>query len=278
MLKSSWLFTPTLSFIGIQQAIQLGDSKEFKDIVKMKNVFITSATVRTIMTAFLSLKSNSSITSIIVVPFINEHENIAGDFDLDNANRSISPDIIDLVIKQIKMWLVENKVVNQDNDSNIPINTDFYKEMCVKYADSKPLGSNITLFKNNILQELYIKSELNNKPMNIIAYSHGYVISQLLKLKPTNYTGRFHPNVSIFRETSKDIQNIMNGVYIRSNGLEQTLENDRSDEQRNVCSLNSLRGNINKIIIENIKSKGGCKKKSLKKRKYNKTHSKLKKK
>jgi hypothetical protein len=65
----------------------------------------------------------------------------------------------------------------------------------------------------------------------------------------------------------------MNGLYIRSNGLEETLENDRSDEQRNVCSLNSLRGDINKIIIKNLKSKGGCKKKSIKKRKYSKTQS-----
>ena len=61
---ASWLFTPTLTYIGIKQSILAGTNLFNKlqgSISKKEPLFITSATVRTIMTAiyaFYSYKNN----------------------------------------------------------------------------------------------------------------------------------------------------------------------------------------------------------------------------
>jgi len=52
---SRWLFHPPLSSIGIKQAEKLNKQEKFTEVVKECNVFVTSATVRTIMTAIIRL-------------------------------------------------------------------------------------------------------------------------------------------------------------------------------------------------------------------------------
>jgi hypothetical protein len=96
MPKSKWLLHPPLSYMGIMQSMKLGEDAQFKKMVQKKNVFITSATARTIMTAFLSLMWFDK--PIIIVPFINEQDNYAGEFDLDHTDRGIPPDIIDEIV------------------------------------------------------------------------------------------------------------------------------------------------------------------------------------
>lgn len=70
-LKAVWKYQPNLSFIGMQQAIQLGP-KFINNKGKFDAVFV-SATVRAIMTAMLGFRSSDTI--IYVVPFISEHTN-----------------------------------------------------------------------------------------------------------------------------------------------------------------------------------------------------------
>jgi len=280
IIKSRWLFHPTLSYIGVQQAIGLGQSREFGEIIADKNVFITSASVRTIMTAVLSLQFYQNMSSIIVVPFITERLNEAGEFDLDNANIGISPDIIDDIVAIMKKWLIDNGVI--EPEAFVNVDTSFYKEMCAKYSSENPLISNLPMFKNYILNELYhfTQPTLSGNRMNILAYSHGYFISKLLSNKKSTYKSDHHPNVSIFRETSNEMNILMGGIYIRRpSNIESTMEREITDEKRNICSLNSLRGAINKRMIENFKLKGiggGGRKRTSKKRLYKRKTSRTK--
>jgi len=274
MIKSSWLFTPTLSYVGTQQAIQLGQEEKFKNILGETNIIITSATVRTIMTAMLSLHSyftdklEPQPITIIVVPFINEHENVAGEFDLDNHNKGIPPDKILDIVKKLKKWFGINE--------NIFIDIEFYMNMCEKYDSLNPRVSNIANFRAHILPELkrLVVSSSVSIPIYILAYSHGYVIRNLL-----HDSKNIPPNVSIYEENNGNTQQIMQGVYIRQGFDDITIEtNYKTDKMKNICSLNSLRGNINQLLIgkkSQQRNKGGCryKKKSKIKGKYNKRQS-----
>jgi hypothetical protein len=267
MIKSSWLFTPTLSYVGTQQAIQLGREEKFKSIVGETNIIITSATVRTIMTALLSLNHShfidKKIITIVVVPFINEHENVAGEFDLDNANRGIPPDKILAIVEHINKWL--------DINTNIFIDVEFYRNMCKKYHRLNPCVSNIQHFRTYILPKLNQRTSDISKPMYILAFTHGYVIRKLLT-KSTDIP----PNVSIYEENNElPVIQIMGGIYIRrdSNSTETDYQ-DQDDKMKNICSLNlhSLRGDINKLL--NGEQTLTYKKSKTKiKRKYNKRRS-----
>jgi hypothetical protein len=266
MIKSSWIFTPTLSYVGTQQAIQLGREEKFKSIVDETNI-ITSATIRTIMTALLSLNHPHFIDKqikIIVVPFINEHENVAGEFDLDNANRGIAPDKILAIVEHIKKWLNINE--------NISIDVEFYKEMCEEYYTLNPRISNIQHFRTYILPRLNTWTGHIFKPMQILAYTHGYVIRKLL----TNLID-IPPNVSIYEEHNDTVNQIIEGVYIRRgfNDIMTETNHIDADKMKNICSLHSLRGDVNKLLNgEQInKEEGRYKKKSAIKRKYNKRRS-----
>lgn len=256
MIKSSWLFTPTLSYIGVQQAIHLGKNETFNEIVNNTNIFITSATVRTIMTSLLSLNSFLSLNSvldkkitIIVVPFINERENVAGHFNLDNANRGIPPDKMLDIINKIIEWF---GIVGD----RISIDIEFYTKMCKQYHDKKPLVFNVSHFQTYILPELKKLLDDNSKPMNILAYSHGYVITEL-----SNEHSKFLPNISIYEQKNDTIQSVMNGVNIR---ITDTTEIDRTNKMQNICSLDSLRGEVNKILFQGKECKGGGHKKKSK--------------
>lgn len=242
MPKSKWLLHPPLSYIGMMQAMKLGEDAQFIKMVQKKNVVITSATARTIMTAFLSLMNFN--TTIIVVPFINERDNYAGGFDLDHTDRGIPPDIIDEIIIKIQTWCrIYLGITNE-----ILIDTEFYKKSCIKYEHLRPTLSNTPHFKNYILDD--IRDYTNKIQLNILAYSHGYVITDLLKRKNPGYVPHFYPNVSIFRETNTSMRQITTGVNIRAKtSIGITGENNIADEEKNVCSLKSLRGDINKSFI-----------------------------
>ena len=242
MPKSKWLFHPPLSFIGMMQAMKLGEDAQFIKIVQKKNVVITSATARTIMTAFLSLMNFDTI--IIVVPFINEHDNYAGEFDLDHADRGIPPDIIDEIVLKIQTWCRTYTLMTKQ----IPIDTEFYKKSCVKYKHLRPTLSNTQHFKNYILDD--IRDYTNKTQMNILAYTHGFVITDLLQRKNPGFVPYLYQNVSIFRETNTSMCQITKGVNIRAKtSIGITGENSPFNDEKNICSLKSLRGDINKSFI-----------------------------
>ena len=270
MPKSDWLFHPPLSFIGMMQAMKLGEDKQFIKMVEKKNVCITSATARTIMTAILSLMNSNK--SIIVVPFINEHDTYAGEFDLDHGHRGIPPDIIDEIVLKILTWCRKYKLIV----SEIPIDTEFYKKSCVKYNHLRPTLSNTQHFKNYILDD--IRHYTNKTQLNILAYTHGYIITDLLEQKNPCYIPEFYPNVSIFRETETSIKQITKDISVRAKtSIGITGENNTFNDERNICSLNSLRGDINKSFIAKFhtRSKSQRSRKRYTSRKVSSVRSKL---
>jgi hypothetical protein len=270
MPKSDWLFHPPLSYIGMLQAMKLGEDKQFIKMVQKKNVYITSATARTIMTSILSLMRFGK--SIIIVPFINEQDSYAGEFDLDHGHRGIPPDIIDEIVLKILTWCRKYKLISNE----ISIDTEFYKKSCVKYNHLRPTLSNTQHFKNYILDD--IRHYTNKTQLNILAYSHSFVIIDLLQQKYPCYMPQFYPNVSIFRETETSMRQITKGVNIRAKtSIGITGENSPFNDERNICSLNSLRGDINKSFIAKFhnRSKSRRNRKRYTSRKVSSVRSKL---
>lgn len=242
-------------------------------MVQKKNVYITSATARTIMTSILSLMRFSSIDkSIIIVPFINEQDSYAGEFDLDHGHRGIPPDIIDEIVLKILTWCRKYKLIVNE----IPIDTEFYKKSCVTYNHLRPSLSNTQHFKNYILDD--IRHYTNKTQLNILAYSHSFVIIDLLQQKYPCYMPEFYPNVSIFRETETSMRQITNGISIRAKtSIGITGENSPFNDERNICSLKSLRGDINKSFISKFhtRSKSRRNRKRYTSRKVSSIRSKL---
>jgi len=211
---ASWLFTPTLTYIGIKQSILAGTNLFNKlqgSRSKKEPLFITSATVRTIMTAiyaFYSYKNNCENESktfdgkIYVVPYINEHLNGAGccgEPNLDNSNSAIPYDILDKVIEYIARFVITHedynykKMTGVSNNSNknkfmqkssketeittlcALIDRSFYNEAYTKYP-SKYNKSDI----NNFIEQIYPDDKLN-KNNQIIAFTHGNFINRELR-------------------------------------------------------------------------------------------------
>ena len=260
MPKSKWLLHPPLSYMGMMQAMKLGEDAQFIKMVQKKNVCITSATARTIMTAFLSLMQFDK--PVIVVPFINERDNYAGGFDLDHTDRGIPPDIIDEIVLKIQTWCRTYLGITKE----IPIDTEFYKKSCMKYEHLRPTVSNTEHFKNHMLDD--IRHYTHKTQLNILAYSHGYVITDLLKRKNPGFVPHLYPNVSIFRETNTSMRQITKGINVRAKtSIGITGENSSLNDERNICSLNSLRGDINQSFIAKFHTRS----KSQRSRKHHKS-------
>ena len=94
--KSIFELEPPLSYIGMCQAINLGNMY-FNKLPQMHNMFITSPLVRTITTALLALRGHSDIT-IFIIPFINETDHtdfnmtLSANQDCVIANKLTKPD------------------------------------------------------------------------------------------------------------------------------------------------------------------------------------------
>jgi hypothetical protein len=89
---------PNLTYVGIQQAIELGHFYKDKEI---KYVF-TSSSLRTIMTALMAFRNINNV-EIIVVPYLNEHTNIAGSYD--SQNLPLDSQQLKRMVQFIKDWL-----------------------------------------------------------------------------------------------------------------------------------------------------------------------------
>lgn len=269
--ESRWLFHPPLSSVGIQQAKKLSTRDKFKEVVKECKVFITSATVRTIMTAIYSLNGIQAVT-LYVVPYINEKMNEASEFGLDFVNTGIPKDKIDEIIQCVIRYVtsadtVETEGGHQFKVGTITIDTGFYHsveplpETETKNQDAQ-LETNIATFKTSIIPQLCEYMKTTPQEMTILAYSHGYVINHLLKSHDSNYQTRvkYAPNVSMFKEdytantmdvvvVDKDAPN--GGVFVR-NGAKKIITADNNYDNpydNSPCSLYGLRGEVNEILF-----------------------------
>ena len=269
---SRWLFHPPLSSVGIQQAKKLSTRDEFKAVVKECTVFITSATVRTIMTAIYSLNRIKNVT-LYVVPYINEKMNEASEFGLDFVNTGIPKDKIDEIIQCVIKYVtsavpVKTEMEHQFKVGTITIDTGFYHSVEplpeTETEDQEDvLIKNIATFKTSIIPQLCEYMKTNTQEMTILAYSHGYVINNLLKSHGSEYPEKvkYAPNVSMFKEdytantmevVEVDKENAPNGgVFVRKGATEIITDDDDYDTPNNMspCSLYGLRGEVNEILF-----------------------------
>lgn len=102
---------PPLTYNGIQQAIILG-VHYFNTLPDLYDVYYCSPSIRTIMTALLSLRSinyyrkknNKSPIILQLIPEIIERKSIADTYDLQNS--VISSDKLKLLVEYVKWWFV----------------------------------------------------------------------------------------------------------------------------------------------------------------------------
>lgn len=150
---AAWRYHPNLSFIGMQHAIILGLRYTQK---QQYNIILSSATLRTVMTALLSFRHNPD-TTIYVCPYVTEFLNMAA--TNDNQNRPVESSRLKRFVKFIKEWLEVN---------------------WLKYYDDIEINERLKLLrekldeKDNLYQEI---DNLLNCKINIVK-RQGYPISR----------------------------------------------------------------------------------------------------
>jgi hypothetical protein len=282
--ESRWLFHPPLSAVGIMQAQKLHASPAFEAVVNQCNVFITSATVRTIMTAIYSLLHYSKPITLYLVPCINEKLNEASCIGLDYVNIGIPNDKIDEIVEFVIQYV--DKTSRNHVIGNITIDTNFYKnnQFHPNTTTLNPddlLKTSMQTFKNKILPQLSIETAIPIPEMTMLAYTHGYVINDLLKYYKSDYATKnpYAPNVSMFKEMGNQMDVVIvdreaanGGVFIRKNSP-TFIDADIVDS--NPCNLRGFRGNINKILHSSISFRGGNLRKKSQKRRNSKKNKKV---
>jgi len=232
LIRSSWLYQPPLTYVGILQAQRFG--RDFlKPNLSNYGLFITSGTARAIMTGILALLEAGSSGPLVVVPYINERSNWAGPYD--NANMSIPPAIIDKVIHEIKSFL---------NNPYLPtVDTSLYKEVAKRTDDETVRRLDLDRFYTEILPNL---TPIGGR---IMAFVHGYVINNISRT--SGHKG--HPgNTVTWRQRIKgsvpvSATEVFPGVSVRS-----TIDEFEGPQ---LCTLDSLRGKINAPYIDYERTK-----------------------
>lgn len=312
--ESRWLFHPPLSSVGEKQAVALKTQPNFTKSVSDCNVFITSATVRTIMTAIYSLNGIKDVI-LYVVPYINEKMNESSEYGVDFVNTSIPRDKIDEIIEYVIRYIIQRGElqisptsepvgIHQFKIGSIIIDTSFYHTFDlpttptsdqgdVEEANKRILESNIATFKRKIIPELANVVKMPVPKMTILAFSHGYVITKLLRDYKSDYPDRvkYAPNVSMFKEDYQDstmkvvpmhdkVGNEVpdGGVFVRgaieneANAItgDDNYDSPLSQVPLSPCSLFGLRGDISKILLREYITQAPLKSGGSSTRKYKK--------
>ena len=150
---AAWKYHPNLSFIGMQHAIILGLRYTR---MQQYNIILSSATLRTVMTALLSFRHNPN-TKIYVCPYVTEFLNMSA--SNDNQNNPIESSRLKRFVKFIKEWLREN---------------------WLKYYDDIEINEKLKLLRDNLTEKdtLYLEIDnLLNCKINIVK-KQGYPISR----------------------------------------------------------------------------------------------------
>jgi hypothetical protein len=168
---------PPLSPLGIMQAIALGES--FFNTIEDKdnyNIYYTSPSIRTIMTAILSLREKHQYKPIklIVTPYISEQLNLGKYFNADNQNSLPNPANLTLMIQNIKDWF-------QNIYLTIFIDTHLYNKLNEIYNKldkiitdiitdklTPPIQTNISSLKTIIDKINNLKKDTHNKVIQLV--------------------------------------------------------------------------------------------------------------
>jgi hypothetical protein len=144
---------PNLSFIGMQQAILMG-MDFFSKEANNYDIYCSSATVRTIMTALMALRGKPTV--IYVVPFVTEKtHNLLGTKDMQNM--PVHSSILKKIVTIIKEWLRDTWISNFD-DIELITNLNYLK---INLTNTKI--SDIINFHINAILTCKITEKLNPK-------------------------------------------------------------------------------------------------------------------
>jgi hypothetical protein len=191
---SNFLFQPTLTQCGIVQASILG--KQFTDKAGKLNkvnpdITLTSATVRTMMTAYLTLLyAGDTIKdkTIYVVPYLNEEENDAQKVfyknkDLhDFCNYGIDPDKIAAVCETITNWFTkpERKIYDAEGKKLIVINKDEQIKFDYSLYKKNDSGDDIRAQSlDSFFTNVFDKQENLKTKKNVLVFSHYKVLVKI---------------------------------------------------------------------------------------------------
>lgn len=283
LIKSNWLFHPTITNVGIIQAEDLGKNFLTQRIDKI-NLVLSSVTVRTIMTAIFSLlqcdKENKKHI-IVLCPFINEETNDANHSGLDFTNKSLPKEIIDEIVKIILDFVGSYNEKYSNVNNRIDIDTNFYKNY---NCNEDITRANPNKFFSETLGKLKHEYNLNDNP-EILIFSHGHIIKNIgtlsglqmkIRDKATDFFSVFSQNTSVIKhmyngekhiiiDPEKDTENnyfVDNEINIKKSPiLYSPNANNRGNlgntgiienEDNNICSLTNLRGKVNEPYIKYI--------------------------
>ena len=259
---ASWFFTPTLTYVGVEEAKQFGKTFWYKNSDNY-DLIISSPTVRTIMTALYAsyakhLMDKNPAMQIVIMPQINEE--YAPTPYLDHANAAIPYEIIKEVIQIIKDFIKEDY-----KDIDIQIDTDFY----IKKA--KENANNLDDFYNGNFKEAqkyiqeYLKTLKNpSSKANILAFVHAtFIKERLTEANPVQFTNlgeKYFPhNCSAYQLYYKlQTETRYNRFTIKYNNEQADFRNKKNkykleaeikDDKYWTLNKDSLRGAINDLWI-----------------------------
>jgi hypothetical protein len=157
-------YHPNLSFIGMQQAIKLGD---FLKTIHFDYI-IVSSTLRTIMTALIAFRNNqkTKIKKIIVAPFIYEKIEQIGDYEYQNY--SVNSIRLKKMTSFIKKWLAKSWVTYFDDVETIDILNSYnhiLKTIKITTDEQKNIINNQI---NKIKEIMKCKQYINRKHSEIV--------------------------------------------------------------------------------------------------------------
>ena len=168
---------PNITYIGMNQAILLGMNYMKKNIGNNNIGVYVSASVRTIMTALLSLRGLEQIT-INVVPYISESTNPIK-YIYDYQNEPVDSKILERSVLFIKEWLKESWIKYYD-DIELFINLNKLKEYPGLKEDIKNIINckkkhddcydKILDFLNNLSRKLQQYSTRSRIPTDLLNY------------------------------------------------------------------------------------------------------------
>jgi hypothetical protein len=204
MITTNFLFQPTLTYVGMEQAKQLGEELTVK--TGSHDLVISSATVRTLMTAYIALIHciDSETSKIItIVPYTNEEENDtkfvlneAGLHDFTNA--ALHPNDIISVCDIIKTFLDKEY---DSSDKEITFNPDNYIKLCegkeenviddIRRCDIKKFWNYVNT------------TSLFQGKQNVLSFCHGFAIDKAraavgINVKEIYYLKKEEPKIDVY--------------------------------------------------------------------------------
>lgn len=284
-MPGSWLFIPTLSYVGYEQSKSVGETY-LSPKIDDYDMIISSATVRTIMTSIISVYSalkqkvksdkssykfkniNKTGTSdptvptatIYIMPYINEEYNGANMIDSDFANSAIPKELIELFISIIMNW-IKSKDGFLDVEEYIKIDISHYVNILSINMFNE---SSIDLFIKDIIPKI-INNKTKTTSKSILAYTHGnFINARRQKAKYVNDTNNpdfnnyeadiFNPfpnNLSTWIETFQ--YNNQNKIYETKDITRYLVTYENQDKtQTPACRGSTIRKDLKINPIEEL--------------------------